>query len=342
MNLQIILMLFLVGIAPLCIGLLPVSFMSQEHRTVGMVYVSGWIVMFAAFQLLVIPFVVNRSGFSGVASLYTVIIAGLCVAGLVCGGIKRNIICARPGRQTWFLWAVLIVLIGAQMVFSYYMQYLDGDDAYYVAMSVSILTDDKMYLTNPYYGYSQELDIRHALSPAPIFIAWLSKVTGIHATILSHSYLGGVFLLLRNVIYGQIGNEIFEKDKKKVPLFLCFLNLWYLFGNVSLYTVETFAYTRTWQGKAMFGNLAVPAVILWLFFVVKEKMKCAEWVLLFLLSAVTAFTTSIGIFLFPVFLALAGIWIALHRKNIVILFEFGVCCIPSFVYGILYLFLKMA
>lgn len=342
MSVQIILLLLLVGIAPVAIGLLPVSFMREEHRTIGMVYISGWIMMFAVFQLLVIPFVVNRSGFTLVANLYTALIGILCLAGLICGIWKRNLVWVFPERPAWFLWAIVILMVGMQMVFSYYMQYLDGDDAYYVAMSVSILTDDKMYLTNPYYGYSQELDIRHALSPVPIFIAWMSKVTGIHATVLCHSFLGAVFLLLRNVIYGQIGNEIFEKEKKKVPLFLCLLNIWYLFGNVSLYTAETFSYTRTWQGKSMFCNLAVPAIILWLLFVVKEKMKWGEWLLLFLLSAVTAFTTSIGIFLFPVFLMLAGLWIALQRKNIVILFEFGVCCIPSLVYGILYLFLKLA
>lgn len=341
MSLQIILMISLVGIAPLCIGLLPVSFMEEQHRTAGMVYVSGWVTMFAVFQLLAIPFVVNRAGFTTVANLYTGIVIALCVIGAGCGIWKRNIICVLPEKPVWLLWLVVMLLIAVQMVFSYYMQYLDGDDAYYVAMSVSILTDDKMYLSNPYTGYSQGLDIRHALSAVPIFIAWLARTTGMHATILVHSFLGPVFLFVRNVIYGQIGNEIFEKDKNKVPLFLLILNIWYLFGNVSLYTVETFSYTRTWQGKSMFGNLAIPVIVLWLFFVVKEKMKCVEWILLFLLSAVTAFTTSIGIFLFPVFLMMAGLWIALYRKNIVVLFEFGVCCIPSFVYGMLYLFLKM-
>lgn len=338
---QLILLGGIIFAAPLCIGLLPVSFMQERHRNIGMVYSCGWLMMFASFQLMVIPFIVNRIGFSVVARLFTGIVLALCLLGIGCGIWKRNLVWRLPAKRTWFLWGMIVLLVVMQMVFSFYMQYLDGDDAYYVAMSLSILTDDKMYLTNPYYGYSQELDVRHALSPVPIFIAWMGRVTGMHVTVLSHSFLGPAFILVRNVLYGLIGSRIFEKEQEKVPLFLLFLNLWYLFGNVSLYTVETFAYTRIWQGKSMFGNLVVPAMLLWMFFVVKEQMKAGEWVMLFLLSAVAAFTTSIGIFLFPVFIVLAGVWIALHRKNVVVLFEFCVCCIPSFVYGILYLFLRL-
>lgn len=340
MNIQIFVLLVVSIIIPLCVGMLPVGFMNERHRTIGMVYTCGWIIMFAACQILVIPFIVNRVGFSKVEDIYTVIIGSLCILGLGCGVWKRNIRVEFSGRKNFVLWGIVCSLIIIQMFFSYYMQYLDGDDAYYVAMSLNILTDDKMYLTN-IHGYSQELDVRHALSPVPVFIAWMSRFTGIHATVLCHSFLGPIFMLLRNVIYVQLGNTLFEKERHKIPLFLLFLNLWYLFGNVSLFTVETFAYTRTWQGKAMLGNIVVPALITWLLFVAKEQMKAGEWCILFLLSAVAAFTTSVGIFLFPIIVTLAGIWIAIYRKNVVVLFEFGVCCIPSFVYGILYLFLKM-
>lgn len=340
MNLQITIFTVLVFFIPLCLGAFPVSFMDYEHRTIGMVYTCGWIVMFAVCQLTVIPFIVNREGFSTVEHIYTAFIVTLSLAGVLCVLIRKNIRVMLPQKGTVALWGFVAVLIIIQMVFAFYMQYLDGDDAYYVAMSMNILTDDKMYLTN-IHGYSQELDVRHALSPVPVFIAWMSRLTGMHPTILCHSFLGPVFLLLRNVIYGQLGYVVFGRDKHKVPLFLLFLNLWYLFSNVSLYTIETFAYTRTWQGKAMFGNLVIPAMVLWLLFVAKEQMKWGDWLVLFLLSAAAAFTTSVGIFLFPIFIGLAGIWIALYKKTFVILFEFGVCCIPSFVYGILYLFLKL-
>lgn len=344
--LHVMILLGLTVLAPFCIGLLPVRFMEEKHQSFGMVYVSGWLTMFALCQLLVIPFIVNEKEFSLVSAVYTLLLAALCAAAIIAGrgvfvrSVKNTFSFGDYSGMEKLLWLLVLALIVFQIAASYYMQYLDGDDSVFTALALGIQNGDGMYLKNPNYGYSQELDTRHALSPVPVFIAWLGRLTGIHATVLSHSYLGGIFLLLMYVIYGQLAKQLFPEKRKNIPVFLLFLNLWYLFGNVSLYTVETFAYTRTWQGKAMFGNLVVPAMFLWIMFAAREEMRAGEWALLFCLSAVAAFTTSTGIFMFPIFMALAGILLALWKKKLVLLFEFGVCCIPSMVYGILYLFLK--
>ena len=343
---QILALTGILFLVPLGIGLLPMRFMREEHRSLGMAYAAGWLVEFALFQFMIIPFIVAERDFSDAAKLYSILLAVAFAAGLLLGG-KRIRECVNhtfPKEKTALfvklLWLAVILCVLLQMFFAVFMQYLDGDDALYVAISLQTQNGDGMYLKNPYYGYAQSLDVRHALSPVPIFIAWLGYLTGIHTTILSHCFIGPAFLLLMYVLYGQIAGQLFRKKPESVPMFLLFLNLWYLFGNVSLYTAETFAYTRTWQGKAMFGNLVVPAMVLWMLFVAKNEMRCGEWCMLFALSAVAAFTTSTGIFMFPIFMALAGLFLAVYHKKLVILFEFAACCTSSIVYGILYLFLK--
>ncbi|NLL79577.1 MAG: hypothetical protein GX234_07285 [Clostridiales bacterium] len=346
MIIQMLMLAGLLFLVPFLAGLLPVRFMDDRHKNLGMVYVSGWLVLFALFQFMIIPFIVAQKDFADAAKLYNVLMLIAVLAGLLLGAkmIKECFVNTFRfkfmERGSRILWSVVIVLIVLQMVTAVFMQYLDGDDALYVAISAQTQSGDGMYLKNPYYGYAQELDVRHALSPVPIFIAWIGRLTGIHATILSHCFIGPVFLLLMYALYGQIAKRLFEDRPQNIPLFLLFLNIWYLFGNVSLYTAETFAYTRTWQGKAMFGNLVVPAMVLWMLFVVRDEMRCGEWCMLFALSAVAAFTTSTGIFMFPIFVAMAGLILAVYKKKLVILFEFAACCIPSLVYGILYLFLK--
>lgn len=331
---------------PLAVGLLPVRFMEEKHRSVGMVYSSGWLLMFGLFQFMIIPFIVAEKEFADAAVIYSALILAFGAAGLLLGWkiikecVQNTLSIRQADRAAKILWLIVLLLIAFQMFCAHFMQYLDGDDALYVAISLQTQNGDGMYLKNPYYGYAQGLDVRHALSPVPVFIAWIGQLTGMHTTILSHGYIGPVFLLLIYVIYSQIGKQLFAGRTKNVPLFLLFLNIWYLFGNVSLYTAETFAYTRTWQGKAMFGNLVVPALLLWMLFAVRGELKCGEWGMLFVLSAVAAFTTSTGIFMFPIFVALAGLMIAVYRKKLVVLFEFAACCTPSIVYGILYLFLK--
>lgn len=346
MALQGVILVGILFILPLCIGLFPVHFMRKEHQSVGMMYVSGWLFLFALFQFTVIPFIVNEKKFTTYARLYTALVLVFVLAALVLGRKTLSDCIAssfcKPDRSMGRIlaWSAVWLLIIMQMVFAFHMQYLDGDDSLYVAHSVITDFYDDMYVRSPYYGYSQPLDIRHALSPLPVFIAWAARLTGIQAAALSHSFIGPVFLLLMYLIYMQLGKRLFEEKRQYVPVFMLFLILWYIFGNVSLYTTETFAFTRTWQGKSMFGNIVVPAYFLWLMFVQRDSMKCGEWGMLFALSAVAAFTTSTGIFMVPVIMALAGLFLAVWKKRVVLLFEFAVCCIPSLVYGILYLFLK--
>lgn len=346
MAIQGLILAGLVFLLPMCVGLFPVHFMRKEHQSVGMMYVSGWLFLFALFQLTVIPFIVNEQKFTMFAKLYSILVIAFAVVAVVIGrrtlsDCIQNSFC-KPDRSLGriAIWGLVWFLIIMQMVFAFHMQYLDGDDSLYVAHSVVTDFYDDMYLRNPYYGYSQPLDVRHALSPLPIFITWIARLTKIQAAALSHSFLGPVFLLLMYMIYMQLGKRLFEEKKQYVPVFMLFLILWYLFGNVSLYTTETFAFTRTWQGKSMFGNIVVPAYFLWMLFVQKDAMKSGEWGMLFGLSAVAAFTTSTGIFMIPVFMGLAGLFLSIWKKKLVLLFEFAVCCIPSLVYGILYLFLK--
>ncbi len=235
---------------------------------------------------------------------------------------------------------LVLTLIILQLIFAFYMQYLDGDDSFFVATSLTSQHTDTMYRFTPYYGANGGLDIRHALSPEPIFMAWLSEVSGIHVTIICHSYISILFLILMYCIYGQVGSQLFPLQRKNRWLFLLFLNIWYLFGNVSIYAAESFAYTRTWQGKAMFPNLMVPLLFLWLLYMAKNEMDVGEWSMLFVIILCTVFTTSTGIFTVPILLLLAAVIMAVVQKRAFLILQTGACLVPSLFFGLLYLFLK--
>ena len=330
---------------PFCMGLLPVHFMKEEHKSLGMVWICGWMVMFAVFQLVSVPFIVSEASFMLVVKCYTVIIGILSVVCLIAGRTAA-ISCMRKLREIRIekgqavVMTAVIVLLAFQLVAAFYMQYLDGDDAFYVATSLTSQHTDTMYRFTPYYGADGELDIRHALSPVPIFMAWLSEVSGLHVTIICHSYIGILFLLLMYLIYMELGTHLFPLQKRNKWLFLLFLNIWYLFGNVSIYATESFAYTRTWQGKAMFPNLMVPLLFLWMLFMARDEMDIGEWAMLFVLTISTAFTTSTGIFSVPVLMLTAAGIMAVTKKRPMLIVQTGACLVPSLFFGMLYLFLK--
>lgn len=332
-------------ILPFCMGLFPVRFMKEEHKSFGMVWIAGWMMMFAVFQILAVPFIVYEARFTMVVRTYTIVIGVLSVLFLLLGrssflSCMKKVKEVRVEKGQAVLMILVLVLLIFQLVSAFYMQYLDGDDAFFVATSLTSQHTDTMYRFTPYYGADGELDIRHALSCVPIFMAWLSEVSSIHVTIICHSYISILFLLLMYLIYAQIGGRLFPMQKRSQWLFLLFLNLWYLFGNVSIYTPESFAYTRTWQGKAMFPNLMVPLLFLWLLFVAKEEMDIGEWAMLFVIVLCTTFTTSTGIFTVPILLFLAAAIMAVSKKQILLLVRMGACLVPSIFFGLLYLFLK--
>lgn len=319
--------------------------MKEEHRSFGMIWVSGWFMMFAVFQVLVVPFIVTEQSFSLAVRTYSIVISAIAVVSVVIGrrALKKSMDNLKDDHIENGQLPVMIlvlVLIAVQLAGAFFLQYLDGDDAFYVATSLTSEHTDTMYRFTPYYGANGELDIRHALSPVPIFMAWLARVSGIHVTILCHSYISMLFLLLMYMIYFQMAKRLFANQKKNQWLFLLVLSIWYLFGNVSIYAAESFAFTRTWQGKSMFPNLIIPYLFLWMFCMAKDEMDIGEWAMLFVTTLAATFTTSTGIFTVPILLGMEALIIAVVKKRAMVVVQTVACLVPCLFFGMLYLFLK--
>ncbi|MDD7147736.1 MAG: DUF6077 domain-containing protein [Lachnospiraceae bacterium] len=332
-------------VLPFCVGVLPVRIMKEEHRSFGMIWVSGWFMMFAVFQVLVVPFIVTEQSFSLAVRTYSIVISAIAVVSVVIGrrALKKSMDNLKDDHIENGQLPVMIlvlVLIAVQLAGAFFLQYLDGDDAFYVATSLTSEHTDTMYRFTPYYGANGELDIRHALSPVPIFMAWLARVSGIHVTILCHSYISMLFLLLMYMIYFQMAKRLFANQKKNQWLFLLTLSIWYLFGNVSIYAAESFAFTRTWQGKSMFPNLIIPYLFRWMFCMAKDEMDIGEWAMLFVTTLAATFTTSTGIFTVPILLGMEALIIAVVKKRAMVVVQTVACLVPCLFFGMLYLFLK--
>ncbi len=345
MIMQLVLLAVCTLLLPICLGMLPVRFMKDENKTFGMLWVCGWFVTLGLFQLLAVPFIVEKSSFTLLVKTFTITICILAAASV---GSAHDVVvtCIDRMKQSAMEKSARIIMIAAlvmmagQIVGAFFMQYLDGDDAFFIGTSLTTQHTDTMYLFTPYYGANGVLDIRHALSPVPIFLAWLSEVTGMHVTILCHSFISMIFLGLMYCLYVQAADRLFPLQKRNKWLFVFFMNLWYLFGNISIYNAESFAFTRTWQGKAMFANIIVPALFLWIMLIAKKEMDVGEWAMLFMIVMSATLTTSTGIYSVPILLTLATAIIAIRQKRYMLIFQMLACLVPSLFYGMLYLFLK--
>ncbi|WP_330393349.1 DUF6077 domain-containing protein [Butyrivibrio hungatei] len=174
--------------------------------------------------------------------------------------------------ETCIYWGIFFALLAFQMVMAVLMASFDGDDAYYVVESLLAQQADVMNTILPYTGISTSLDIRHALAVITMWIAFIAKVSGVHATIVSHTVIPLIVIPLVYLVYVEIGKSLFRKKQEFVPVFMIIVSFLLMFGNVSIHTPATFFLMRTWQGKAIVCNLVFP-LIFWIFLEMMEKKE---------------------------------------------------------------------
>ncbi len=332
--------------APFCIGLLPVQAMEKEKRSPAAVLVAGYLCMMALFQLLAVPVILKSShGYELLVTVYSLALGLLAAAGLLAAFRQYSrgdgsFFLGRPewpGRSGLILWLLFFGLLAFQLIMNFSHAPFDGDDAYYVAHSVAAQQTGTMYRILPYTGRSTSLDLRHALAPLPVWEAYLAGVTGIHATIMAHTVLQAVFTCLSYLVYYLIGRRLCRQEEQ-LPAFMIFMGILQLWGNTSLNTTATFFLMRTWQGKAVVGNLVIPCIfwlLLWIFDGKRER-KAGLWILLFLTNTVAALCTSMGCFFAALLLGVTGLVVAACKRSWKVLLQLALTALPCVVYVLLY------
>ena len=362
---QIAGILFWLVIIPFCIGLLPAGFMPEDERKPGIVLLAGYFTMWAVFGLVTIPVVVfvRYDNFILASRCFMAFAILGAVAGVWLTYRRR-----RFGRlREWMSfadciremsvaerieWLLFLLLLGFQLYKAVAYASFDGDDAYYVAASLIAQQADTMYTILPLTGRHTGLDIRHALAVFPMWVAFVAQKSHIHATILSHTIMPLVLIPLTYLVYYEIGRLLFgrpdrqvkaERSGENLPLFMILMAVFQIFGNVSIYTNETFFLTRTWQGKAVAGSLVIPA-LLWLFLLLysgRKKGAAAEragiWLLLVCVNITAGICSSIAVFLVSILMAVAAFCLAIVERDYKVLFKMGAACIPNAFYVLTYL-----
>lgn len=351
---KLMLLLVWILVLPFCIGTIPVRWMEEEKRTPGVILLAGYLIVWPLCWLVTVPCTlwITYDSFLYMVPIYTVLLAVFAAGGILWMIRDRKAgrcLWKRPclslgGREEILYWCVFAGLVAWQLFHAFTMASFDGDDAEYVAQSLVTGQSNTMYRVMPYTGGSTALDVRHSLAVLPIWIAYLGRMSGIHTTILAHSILPFLLIPLTYVVFYEIGKQLLKEKKEQLPVFMVVMALLQLFGNVSIYTNETFFLTRTWQGKAVAASLILPLTICLLLWIFDEKKKTGKqellyWVLLALTNMAAGVCTSMVVFLNVLLIGAVAFWMCIAEKKIGILFKAGVICIPNGIYMLIYLFL---
>lgn len=317
-------------------------------------YIYGWIAVFALFEMICVPYVIRLGSFDRFCRVYQVCIVVLAPASVLAAVLselrRKRAAAAGEGsapeaekteRTAWWakaLWAVIILSVLAQMVYFYFYNHMNGDDSYYVAESVITDFFDTMYQRDAYTGMPLGLDVRHALAVLPMFITWLARICGLHAATMAHAILGPVFLGMMYCVYTMVGRVLFAKDRSYIPVFVLIVEVWYLWGNVSIYTPETFLYTRTWQGKAVFANIIIPLAFVLLCRLLRE-WRAVYAALLAMLLVAGVFTTTAAVYLLTALYGIAALYCLITERRFGKCLRMLLCAVPGLAYGAVYLYL---
>ena len=366
-------------LVPTLLGLPFAGLGMEREKRLGTALICGYMEMWALFQIVAVMFILTTGQFAHVVYVF-VAFAGLgAVAALVWAIYRaKTHKIVKPVREArclpwkldnkrerfekcmelgvWILFATLAVF---QIVMSCVMAFADGDDAYYIPISAATQASGSMYHIVPYTGENTQLDLRHGLAPFPIWIAFLSRVSGIHATIFAQSIWGGVLLIICYLLYARIAKLLFSDNKEGIPYFMLFVALLQLFGNQSFYTAETFLLTRASQGKAVLANLIIPFLFWCLLQMGQEyrmditlakehrrpdgesnKRKLLLAILIVLTSVASWLCSSLGTFLCAAIIGIGGIVLAIAYKNSKAFWHAVACALPSGFFAVFYLLLQ--
>ncbi len=388
--LKLILWLFIV---PFSLGLLINDILPTVRRTVGITFLLGYMVYFATFEVVAIPCMLHYvyNAFSHCTIIFTVISLVLALLGIAKSVLKLHkkgydYLTLFPGethstahellsprsdprmlRMSYSLeskiyWGIFFALLLLQVVLSVIMSSFDGDDAFYVVESLLAQQADVMNTILPYVGTTTTLDIRHALAVITMWIGFIAKSSGVHATIVSHSVIPVLIIPMVYLVYVEIARILFRRRQEVIPVFMLIVTALMIFGNVSIYTPATFFLTRTWQGKAMVGNLVFP-LILWIFLWMLEDMRvvrifgknvekdsesfaeyketrrlylASPWIFLGLINMFSGICSSMGIIFGSGLIALFTLVLMLFERSLKPAIGAFCCIIPNLIYLLIY------
>lgn len=345
---------------PFAIGLIPVNFISEKRKNPGVILLAGYLLMWAVFEVITIPAVlwVEGDNFIFVLRAFTVASVLASLAGLLLWYVKNgkgkniklrfkfpDIKLLKHNPEIKIEWLLFFAILGFQLYMAVTRASFDGDDAYYVVHSVISQQTGTMYKYLPYTGWTTSLDVRHALAVFPMWIAFVAVRTGIHATIMSHVILPLILMPLSYLVYYEIAKVLLAARKENIPIFMILMGMFQMFGNVSIYTNETFFMTRTWQGKSVVCSIMIPMMFLLLLWIFEKgqdekELTVGFWIMMVCLNMATGICSSLAVFIMAVMLAMAALCLAAVERDFKILMKLGMTCIPNAVYVLIYLVLS--
>lgn len=323
-----ILLASIVLVSPVFIGLL------FDRKLIIDAYLYGQILMWALFQIVAVPFVLFRMSFNSLVITFSVIILVLFVLGAK--KFPENIKNLEKPQISIPLILAMILIIGQMMIYLFGM-HLDEDDARWLAEANDAIVKNMMLLNNPatgaYVGVFRGEVLKDVFSPWSMYIATISKMTGINVAVMAHTILAPVLLGVSYMVYHKISKSIF-KGETESGLFLLSVAVINMFFGGNRHTQAFTTLIRIWQGKAIIAAIMIP-MLFFVFLVVMEEDTWKNWMWILFVDCASCLFSGMGIAISLIMVGVLGAYAIVCKrwKRIPLWF---LSMVPSILFGLGY------
>lgn len=228
----------------------------------------------------------------------------------------------------------LIILIQVIVVSSTYNFTLDA--AYYVANVSTSLETNMINVYDPFTGnWQNHYEIRYFFATYSINDAVMCQFFKQEALIYTRTVMSSVVIIAVNVLYILIADYLFKGNKKAIVIMLLsmlFVNLTF----ASIFTPSYFLMTRTYEGKTIVGNLAIPVIFYIYMKVINDEDVYLPWLSTFIVSVGAITISSSANMVLPAELCLLYFPYMVMKKTVKPLPKLALCILPGILMLIIY------
>ena len=298
----------------------------------------GFFLYFVLFQMVVVPAILMQGRMSIVVYIWSIVLLLIVCAGIYLLKQRKKGIQLEMKRNFNFLLVILTgLLIALQIYYMVRNGYNGWDTAYYVGTMNTTMQTDTMYIYNGNDGIKEAtIDFRYALSGFYMYGVVMCRIFKMHVLLYCRYVIPTILSILSNAILFEMGMFL-SKDRGinyalEFVLFADVLN----FAFVSTYSTSEFLLTRGAEAKGYCSNVIIPAVFLLVLHLNEECKSKKYWLFLLIVSIACNAVSFSAVLLAPVLMSITILPLFFMKREIGILWRYGVVMIVPSVYAIVY------
>ncbi|MCR5735723.1 MAG: hypothetical protein K6G22_14040 [Lachnospiraceae bacterium] len=283
------------------------------------------------------------SGIWGVFTLVVIAVSAILNHKLWFDDLKELLLKIRTER---FLFVFLLLFVGLQIFLTAFTYNFTLDASFYVAGVSTNIDTNMINVYDPFTGAWQDhFEMRYFFATYPVQDAVVCQIFKISPLIWTKSVMAVTIILLTNCAYYLIvnalnaGRQEKAEDKKAYRISVALTLTMILFVNLTfntIYSASVFLFTRTYEGKAIVGNLAVLFIFYMFILLNDEKAPPRAWLILFFICFGASTVSSTANMLLPVEMTVLFLPMIIRKKQYKRLLSYMLCVIPGVVFALLF------